>query len=109
VPLPEISVAEAQQRLATPIPPRLIDVREENEFAFAHIAGAESLPLSQWPAIAAEKLTDPAQPILVLCHHGMRSARAGEFLLHSGFTDVANIVGGIDAWSQEIDPAVPRY
>lgn len=107
--LPEITVAEAQQRLATPNPPRLIDVREENEFAFTHIASAELLPLSQWPAIAAEKLTDPAQPILILCHHGMRSAQAGEFLLRNGFADVTNIVGGIDAWSQEIDPAVRRY
>lgn len=109
MPLPEISVVEARQRLAGPQPPRLVDVREENEFAFAHIAGAELLPLSQWPAIASEKLTDPAQPILVLCHHGMRSARAGEFLLHHGFTDVTNIAGGIDAWSAEVDPTVPRY
>lgn len=107
--LPEITVAEAQQRLAAPNPPRLIDVRVANEFAFAHIAGAELLPLSQWPAIAGEKLTDPAQPLLVLCHHGVRSARAGEFLLHNGFTDVTNIAGGIDAWSQEIDPTVQRY
>ena len=107
--LPEISVGEAQQRLAAANPPRLIDVREANEFEFAQIAGAELLPLSQWPAIAAEKLADPAQPLLVLCHHGVRSARAGEFLLHSGFTSVTNIAGGIDAWSEVVDPSVPRY
>lgn len=107
--LPEISAAEARQRLAAPNPPRLIDVREPNEFEFAHIAGAELLPLSQWPAIAEEKLTDPGEPILVLCHHGMRSARAGEFLLRNGFTDVTNIAGGIDAWSQAVDPTVRRY
>ena len=107
--LPEISVTEAQQRLAAPNPPRLIDVREANEFEFAHIAGAELLPLSHWPAIAAEKLTNPGQPLLVLCHHGMRSTRAGEFLLHNGFTDVTNIAGGIDAWSNERDGSVPHY
>lgn len=109
MPVPEISVHEAQRLLAAPQPPRLIDVREPDEWEIARIAGAELLPLSQWPAIAQAQLTDPAQPILVLCHHGARSARAAEFLLRSGFTSVTNVAGGIDAWSCEIDPAVPRY
>jgi len=109
VAVPEISVADAQVRLCSPNPPRLIDVREADEFATAHIAGAELLPLSQWPAIAAAKLTDFAQPLLIQCHHGGRSARAAEFLLRNGFTDVTNLAGGIDAWSVEIDPSVPRY
>ena len=107
--VPEISVAEAQARLSGPTPPRLIDVREAEEFATAHIAGAELLPLSQWPAIAAEKLTDRTQPLLIQCHHGSRSAHAAEFLLRNGYTDVINLAGGIDAWSVEIDPSVPRY
>ena len=107
--VPEISVTEAHRRLAGPQPPRLIDVREADEFETARIPGAELLPLSQWPALAAEKLTDPAQPLLILCHHGSRSGQATAFLLHNGFTDVTNIAGGIDAWSQEIDPSVPRY
>ena len=105
----EISVAEARLRLAGPRPPRLIDVREAEEYEIARIAGAELLPLSQWPALAAEKLTDPAQPLLIQCHHGGRSARATEFLLRNGFTDVTNLAGGIDAWSVEIDPSIPRY
>jgi rhodanese-related sulfurtransferase len=109
VPVPEISVTEAKQRLAGPNPPRLIDVREAVEYTTAHIAGAELLPLSQWPALAAEKLTDPGQSLLIQCHHGGRSARAAEFLLRSGFSDVTNLAGGIDAWSVEIDPSVPRY
>ena len=109
MPLPEISVATARDRLAGANPPRLIDVREAGEFAVAHIAGAELLPLSQWPAIAAEKLTDPAQPLLLLCHQGMRSGQATAFLMQSGFADVTNIAGGIAAWSEEIDPSVPRY
>ena len=107
--VPEISVAEARERLASANPPRFIDVREPDEFALARIAGAELLPLSQWPAIVAEKLTDPAQPLLIHCHHGGRSGQAAAFLLRSGFTDVTNLAGGIDAWSQEIDPPVPRY
>lgn len=107
--VPEISVTEAQRRLTGPQPPRLIDVREADEFEVARIPGAELLPLSQWPAIAAEKLNDPAQAILVHCHHGGRSARATEFLLRNGFTDVTNVAGGIDAWALEIDPTLARY
>ena len=109
MPIPEISVAEAQRRLAAPNPPRLIDVREVDEFEIARIPGAELMPLSQWPTLALEKLTDHAQPLLIQCHHGGRSARATDFLLRNGFTDVTNLAGGIDAWSLEIDPAVPRY
>ena len=107
--VPEISVTDAHLRLAGPTPPRLIDVREADEFEIARIAGAELLPLSQWPALAVEKLRDPAQPLLIQCHHGGRSGQASAYLLRNGFTDVTNVAGGIDAWSQEIDPSVPRY
>jgi rhodanese-related sulfurtransferase len=109
VAVPEISVADAQRRLSAPQTPRLIDVREADEYEIARIPGAELLPLSQWPALSSEKLTDPAQPLFIYCHHGGRSAHAAEFLLSSGFTDVTNVAGGIDAWSVEIDPSVPRY
>jgi rhodanese-related sulfurtransferase len=109
VPIPEISVAELAQRLASPIPPRLIDVRETEEWEIARISGAELLPLSQWPGIVATRLANPDEPLLILCHHGGRSARATDFLLRQGFTDVTNVAGGIDAWSSQIDSAVPRY
>ncbi len=109
MPVPEISVTEAQQRLAAPNPPRLIDVREADEYEIARIPGAELLPLSQWPALALEKLTDPGQQLLIQCHHGGRSARAADFLLRQGFADVTNMAGGIEAWSLEIDPSIPRY
>ena len=109
MPLPEISVAELQRLRALPQPPRLIDVREPDEWEIARIAGAELLPLSQWPAIVETQLADPEEPLLVLCHHGGRSARATEFLLRNGFSHVTNVAGGIDAWSCEIDPTVPRY
>ena len=107
--VPEISVTQAQHRLSAPNPPRLIDVREADEFEIARIPEAELIPLSQWPALALEKLTDLAQPLLIQCHHGGRSARAADFLLRNGFTDVTNVAGGIDAWSLEIDPSIPRY
>ncbi len=109
MPLPEISVAELQQRLAAPQPPRLIDVREPEEWEIARIAGAELLPLSQWPAVAQAQLADPEEPLFIVCHHGGRSARAAEFLVRSGFSQVTNVAGGIDAWSCEVDAAIPRY
>jgi rhodanese-related sulfurtransferase len=108
VALPEISVAELQRLRSLPEPPRLIDVREPDEWEIARIPGAELFPLSQWPAIV-DQLTDREQPLLVVCHHGGRSARATDFLLRQGFTQVTNVAGGIDAWSCEVDPAVPRY
>ena len=107
--VPEISVADAAKLMESEKPPRLIDVREEEEWAFARISGAELLPLSQWPDIALEKLTDKSRPLLIHCHHGGRSARAAEYLIEQGFTDVTNLAGGIDAWSVVVDPALLRY
>ena len=107
--VPEISVSEADRWLKGPRPPRLIDVRELDEWEVCRIPGAELLPLSQWPTVVAEKLTDSGEAILLQCHHGGRSARAAEFLLRQGFTQVTNLAGGIDAWAQEIDPSIVRY
>ena len=107
--VPEVTVHELRTALASATPPRLIDVREPAEFEHCRIAGAELIPLSQWPQLALEKLTDKSQPLLIQCHHGGRSARATAWLLGQGFANVKNVAGGIDAWSIEIDPAVPRY
>ena len=109
MPVHEISAAEAKTWLASGEPPRLIDVREPEEWEICRISGAELLPLSQFGALAPGKLTDPAQALLVYCHHGVRSAHVAEYLSRQGFTDVVNLGGGIDAWSREVDPAVPRY
>jgi rhodanese-related sulfurtransferase len=109
VAIPEITVQEAQARLAGPRPPRLIDVREEDEWALARLPGAELMPLSGFTDLIAERLRDPAEPLLIYCHHGTRSGRVTDFLLRQGYTDVTNLAGGIDAWSAEIDPAVRRY
>jgi rhodanese-related sulfurtransferase len=107
--VPEISVGEAAKILAGENPPRLVDVREQDEWEVAKIPGAELLPLSQWPALALEKLTDKSQALLIQCHHGARSARAASWLIQQGFADVTNLGGGIDAWSEEVDATVPRY
>jgi adenylyltransferase/sulfurtransferase len=73
----------------------------------AQIEGANLIPLGELPARYSE--LDRAQEIFVFCHSGVRSERAAEFLRSAGFQKVSNVAGGIDAWSEEIDPNVPRY
>ena len=63
--------------------------------------------MNEVPARLAE--LDPLQPVVCICHHGMRSAQVGAFLAHQGFESVYNLAGGIDAWSQQLDATVPRY
>lgn len=86
----------------------VLDVRTPEELEVAALPGPIlNIPLDQLP----ERLGDlnPQGPIAVLCHHGVRSERAARFLERNGFGDVSHLAGGIDAWSLEIDPAVPRY
>ena len=91
--------------------PLLLDVREPWEFALAaiRIDGLRtlSMPMNGVPARLAE--LDPAQPVVCICHHGARSAQVVAFLERQGFEAVYNLAGGIDAWSAQIDPGVPRY
>jgi rhodanese-related sulfurtransferase len=92
-------------------PMLLLDVREPWEFALAAIRvdGCETrnLPMQSIPARLAE--LDPSQPMLCICHHGMRSAQVVAFLERQGFESVYNLAGGIDAWSAQVDATVPRY
>ena len=91
--------------------PLVLDVRESWEVQTASVAPTDFelavIPMGEIPARLAE--LDPARPTACLCHHGMRSLRVAGFLEHQGFENVANLTGGIDAWSTELDPAVPRY
>jgi rhodanese-related sulfurtransferase len=92
-------------------PAVVLDVREPWELRTASVKadGFEllAIPMNEIPARIAE--LDPARPVACLCHHGTRSQRVASFLAQQGFTQLANIAGGIDAWSCERDPAVPRY
>lgn len=110
-PLPfEISVAAASKlRQAAPAGLRVLDVRDPDEFAICRLAGAELMPLVTVPNEAIAKLGDLDAPILVYCHHGMRSLRAVEMLRHLGYAKSQSLTGGIEQWSLEIDPTVPRY
>ena len=85
----------------------LLDVREPHEWDIVHIEGAKLIPLNQ----LAERVNelDSADEIVPYCHSGMRSARATEFLRGLGFKKVRNLVGGIERWSLEVDPSLPRY
>ena len=89
---------------------RLIDCREEDEFALCRIPDAELIPLSRFPEEARNRLlSDQARPVVVYCHHGMRSLQATNYLRQLGLDRVWSMTGGIEAWSVEIDPEVPRY
>lgn len=84
----------------------LVDVRPEGERALASIAGFRGLD----EALLAELVDGPKdREIVVLCHHGTRSHRAAQELVQNGLRKVHNLVGGIDAWSADVDPSVPRY
>jgi len=87
----------------------LLDCREQNEYDVAHIDGATLLPMSQLMARAAEIEPHKQRHIVVHCHHGGRSLKVAHWLRQQGFTQVQNMAGGIDAWSERIDPQVPKY
>jgi rhodanese-related sulfurtransferase len=91
--------------------PVVLDVREPWELQTASVApqGFElvHMPMRGIPERLAE--LDPQRPIACLCHHGGRSAQVTHFLMNQGFTQVVNIHGGIDRWSLERDPSIPRY
>ena len=86
---------------------QLIDVREPYEHAIARIPRARLIPMRSLAASVGS--LDPRREVVLLCHHGMRSAAAADFLHEQGFQRVWNLTGGIDAWSEEVDPGVKRY
>jgi rhodanese-related sulfurtransferase len=85
----------------------LLDVRENEEHAYCSIKGSLNIPL----AILPERLNaiDPKAAILAYCHHGIRSLSAVRLLRAKGFAQASSIRGGIDLWTTEIDPNLPRY
>lgn len=89
--------------------PRLVDCREEDEWQICKIEGAELVPLSQFGELAPQRFSDTAEPIVVYCHHGMRSQRAALWLRQHGFIHVQSMRGGIDAWANIVEPEMTRY
>jgi len=103
----QISAPELKARLDARDSLVLLDVREPEEVALASLPGAMHIPMNDVPARLHE--LDPTEEIVVFCHHGMRSASVAAFLAQRDFERVLNLTGGIDAWSLQVDPNVPRY
>lgn len=87
----------------------LLDVREPKEVATAAVEGAVVVAMGEVASRLSELEAYRERPIVVMCHHGMRSMRVAMFLRQQGFGDVRSMAGGIDLWSRDIDPAVARY
>ncbi|RMG56436.1 MAG: sulfurtransferase [Gammaproteobacteria bacterium] len=92
-----------------PQQPQLLDVREPWEFELCHIDGSRLLPLGQLPTGLDALALDPEVPVVVICHHGIRSRHACRLLEHAGFSRVINLSGGVEAWAEQVDPSMPRY
>jgi rhodanese-related sulfurtransferase len=103
----EISVADLKRKRDAGDSFVLLDVREPDERETAAIDGIVAIPMMEIPGRYAELPQDT--DIVVMCHHGGRSARVTQFLNDHGYARAVNLDGGINAWSEQIDPAVPKY
>jgi rhodanese-related sulfurtransferase len=104
----EIEPREVKRRMDAGEKIRMVDVREPFEHRQANIADAELIPMRGVPQ-SVESLRAAPQPLVLFCHHGMRSLQVVEWLRGQGLEDCWSMAGGIDRWSLEIDSAIPRY
>ncbi len=119
--IPEITVQDLRQWLmrttgeagsARENAPLLLDVREPAEWRMCRLPGAVLAPMSELASRGVAALPSglaPGAPVVVYCHYGVRSAQVTAWLLKQGFHGVVSLAGGIDAWSVQIDPSIPRY
>jgi rhodanese-related sulfurtransferase len=103
----EITPAEAKRRLDVGEKLLLVDVREPWEFEICRIEGAKLIPMGSIPANLQALDTD--EDVICYCHHGMRSFDVAVWLRAQGVESAKSLAGGIERWSTEIDPQVPRY
>ncbi|RAJ04118.1 adenylyltransferase/sulfurtransferase [Chitinophaga skermanii] len=103
----EINVETLNQWFEEDRPFQLIDVREEVEWDICHINDSKLIPMNTVPRHLGE--IDKFQPVVLICHHGMRSRSVANFLVDEGYKDVYNVTGGIHAWANKIDPAMRQY
>ncbi len=104
----EITPTELKQRLDNGDDLQIVDVREDNEFAFARLPNSKHIPLAQ--VLTRMDEIDPSRETVVHCKMGGRSARAIDALQRSGYTGkLLNLKGGIIGWSNDVDPSVPKY
>jgi adenylyltransferase/sulfurtransferase len=105
----EITPDGLAARLAEGTVTYLLDVREGWEVQVASLAGAAHVPLGELPHRLAELDPPPGALLVTICHHGVRSLSAAALLEQAGHDNVVSLAGGIDAWSRQVDPGVPRY
>lgn len=107
--IPQIRPAELKRKLDAGEPVVLLDVRNHDEYAYCRLPDGVLIPLGELAGRVEEVEAPDGALVVVYCHHGVRSLSGAAILAHAGFTDVASLSGGIDAWSVQIDPTVPRY
>ena len=100
---------ELSEKLRAPSPPRLLDVRQPDEHALVSLPNSTLIPLAELLLRAAEIEDWKNEEVVVYCHHGIRSGHAIAQLRTLGFTSLHNLSGGIDRWTTEVDPSLPRY
>lgn len=104
----EVTCAELRGKQQASDEVHLIDCREPLEHEIVQLAGAKLIPMGEVPTRLAE-IADLEGEIVVYCHHGMRSAQTAQWLRANGVPAAQSLAGGIDAWAEQIDPALPRY
>ena len=107
--IPQIHPTELKQKLDAGEAVYLVDVRNYDEYAYCRLPEGLLVPLPELPSRVEEVQPPAGALVVVYCHHGVRSLRAAALLKQAGHENVASLAGGIDAWSQTVDPAVPRY
>ena len=105
-PIRQLSAPDLKTLLESGAPIELVDVRTHEERAVAAIEGSRLLDQTYHNALL---LRDRDTPLVFQCHHGVRSQHAAEYFREQGFRNLYNLRGGIDAWSLQVDPSVPRY
>lgn len=106
----EISPLEVKSRLEAGERLRLIDVRESQEYQICHIEGSTLIPMREVPQHLQElDSAEGDEVLIVFCHHGVRSLSVVDWLRRQGVENCRSMAGGIDLWSRQVDPSVPRY
>ncbi len=102
-----VSPGDLEQVLSHGQSLRLVDVRDPWEFDLCRIAGSENIPMGE--LMSRLDTLGKEDPIVVICHHGMRSLQVAAYLDSLGYSNIMNLEGGVDAWSRTIDPEMPQY
>ena len=100
----EVTVDEAKELRQVA---QILDVREPHELEAAHLVGTIDIPMNEVPRRVSE--LDKVKRLIVMCHHGGRSLMVARWLRANGFPQAQSMAGGIDVWSQTVDPTIPRY